>query len=408
MDKIKILLGKIEDTKRQIDLKVKFATRALDNDELEKAEQLEKEISNLRSELKVKEDELAKLKNEEDNAGAEDVPTVDERAVRSQNFNAFDLGVVPETKVTSQEVRDFTAYLESRDQDIKGGSLKTDSGFVVIPEEIVTDILKLKEVEFNLDKYVTIKKVNNGSGKYPVVRQSEVAALPEVEELAENPELAVKPFFELAYDIKTRRGYFRISREAIEDSKINVLQELKLWLARTIAATRNKAIIDVIQKGGPGEKGGQTKLETIPATGVDGLKDAVNLHIKPNYEHNVAIVSQTMFAKLDKLKDKNGNYLIQPDVKEKSQQRLLGAKIEILPDEMLGDKGNEKLIFGNLKDALVLFDRSQYQASWTDYMHFGECLMVAVRQDVRILDYKSAIVIDYKDPKPETKELQSI
>ncbi len=408
MDKIKILLGKIEDTKRQIDLKVKFATRALDNDELEKAEQLEKEISNLRSELKVKEDELAKLKNEEDNAGAEDVPTVDERAVRSQNFNAFDLGVIPETKVTSQEVRDFTAYLESRDQDIKGGSLKTDSGFVVIPEEIVTDILKLKEVEFNLDKYVTIKKVNNGSGKYPVVRQSEVAALPEVEELAENPELAVKPFFELAYDIKTRRGYFRISREAIEDSKINVLQELKLWLARTIAATRNKAIIDVIQKGGPGEKGGQTKLETIPATGVDGLKDAVNLHIKPNYEHNVAIVSQTMFAKLDKLKDKNGNYLIQPDVKEKSQQRLLGAKVEILPDEMLGDKGNEKLIFGNLKDALVLFDRSQYQASWTDYMHFGECLMVAVRQDVRILDYKSAIVIDYKDPKPEAKELQSI
>ncbi len=408
MDKIKILLGKIEDTKRQIDLKVKFATRALDNDELEKAEQLEKEISNLRSELKVKEDELAKLKNEEDNAGAEDVPTVDERAVRSQNFNAFDLGVIPETKVTSQEVRDFTAYLESRDQDIKGGSLKTDSGFVVIPEEIVTDILKLKEVEFNLDKYVTIKKVNNGSGKYPVVRQSEVAALPEVEELAENPELAVKPFFELAYDIKTRRGYFRISREAIEDSKINVLQELKLWLARTIAATRNKAIIDVIQKGGPGEKGGQTKLETIPATGVDGLKDAVNLHIKPNYEHNVAIVSQTMFAKLDKLKDKNGNYLIQPDVKEKSQQRLLGAKVEILPDEMLGDKGNEKLIFGNLKDALVLFDRSQYQASWTDYMHFGECLMVAVRQDVRILDYKSAIVIDYKDPKPEAEELQSI
>ncbi len=409
MEKIQILLGKIEDTKRQIDLKVKFATRALDNDELEKAEQLEKEIQNLRTELKAKEEELAKLKDEEDGAGAEDIPTVDERAVRSQNFNAFDLGITPDNaKVTSQEVRDFTAYLESRDQDIKGGSLKTDSGFVVIPEEIVTDILKLKEVEFNLDKYVTIKKVNNGSGKYPVVRQSEVAALPEVEELAENPELAVKPFFELAYDIKTRRGYFRISREAIEDSKINVLQELKLWLARTIAATRNKAIIDVIQKGGPGEKGGQTKLETIPATGIDGLKDAVNLHIKPNYEHNVAIVSQTMFAKLDKLKDKNGNYLIQPDVKEKSQQRLLGAKVEILPDEMLGDKGNEKLIFGNLKDALVLFDRSQYQASWTDYMHFGECLMVAVRQDVRILDYKSAIVIDYKDPKPETEELQSI
>ncbi|MCE5831902.1 phage major capsid protein [Staphylococcus pseudintermedius] len=407
MDKIEILLGMIEDTKRQIDLKVKFATRALDSDELEKAEKLEQEIADLRSELKDKEDELAKLKEEEENADPEPV-TVESngRSTRSQ-FNAFDLGVMPETKVTSQEVRDFKAYLESRD-DIKGGSLKTDSGFVVIPEEIVTDIFKLKEVEFNLDKYVTVKKVTNGSGKYPVVRQSEVAALPEVEELAENPELAVKPFFELAYDIKTRRGYFRISREAIEDSQIDVLKELKLWLARTIAATRNKAIIDVIQNGGHGEKGGSTKLQTIVADGIDGLKDAVNLNVKPNYEHNVAIVSQTMFAKLDKLKDANGNYLIQPDVKEKSQQRLLGAKVEILPDEMLGEKGNEKLIFGNLKDALVLFDRSQYQASWTDYMHFGECLMVAVRQDVRILDYKAAIVIDYKESEPEEDELQTI
>ncbi|MCE5488308.1 phage major capsid protein [Staphylococcus pseudintermedius] len=407
MDKIEILLGKIEDTKRQIDLKVKFATRALDNDELEKAEKLEQEIADLRSELKDKEEELEKLKEEEENAEPEPVTVENNgRSTRSQ-FNAFDLGVMPETKVTSQEVRDFKAYLESRD-DIKGGALKTDSGFVVIPEEIVTDIFKLKEVEFNLDKYVTVKKVTNGSGKYPVVRQSEVAALPEVEELAENPELAVKPFFELAYDIKTRRGYFRISREAIEDSQIDVLKELKLWLARTIAATRNKAIIDVIQNGGPGEKGGTTKLQTVVADGIDGLKDAVNLNVKPNYEHNVAIVSQTMFAKLDKLKDANGNYLIQPDVKEKSQQRLLGAKVEILPDEMLGEKGDEKLIFGNLKDALVLFDRSQYQASWTDYMHFGECLMVAVRQDVRILDYKAAIIIDYKESEPEEDELQTI
>lgn len=32
-------------------------------------------------------------------------------------------------------------------------------------------------------------------------------------------------------------------------------------------------------------------------------------------------------------------------------------------------------------------------------MHFGECLMVAVRQDCRILDEKSAIVINYEDAK---------
>lgn len=47
--------------------------------------------------------------------------------------------------------------------------LKIDLGFVVILEEIVIDILKLKEVEFNFDKYVMVKCVINGFGKYLVV-----------------------------------------------------------------------------------------------------------------------------------------------------------------------------------------------------------------------------------------------
>ncbi|MDN8926726.1 phage major capsid protein, partial [Staphylococcus aureus] len=78
-------------------------------------------------------------------------------------------------------------------------------------EEIFTDILKLNDVEFNLDKYVTVNRVTYGSGKYPVVRLSEVAALEKVEEFEVYPELAVKAFFLLAYDIYTHRGYFRIS-----------------------------------------------------------------------------------------------------------------------------------------------------------------------------------------------------
>ena len=300
------------------------------------------------------------------------------------------LGNVPEI---SEESRSFQEYLETR--EIAGGSLKTDSGFVVIPEEVVNDILKLKEKEYNLDQFVTVKKVGNASGKYPVVRQSQVAALPEVAELAANPELAVKPFFMLKYDIVTHRGYFLVSKEAIEDAQIDVLAELKGWMARTIAATRNAAIIKTLKEGGEGEDGAATKFEAVAATGIDGLKDAINLKLQPNYEHNVAIVSQTAFATLDKIKDSNGNYLIQSDIKEASQKRLLGARLEVLPDEVIGAASANTIIIGNLKDGIVLFDRSMYQAQWTDYMHFGEALMVAVRQDARILDKKAAIVVTF-------------
>lgn len=391
---------------------IKKADRALEEDKTEEANDYIAKIKELDERISKVEKDVDDIKKEdgEDKNKEENQPENTENKEEQRNMNpAFAVKPQNNQEQDSQEVRDFKKYIETR-ADIPGGSLKTDSGFVVIPEEIVTDILKLKEVEFNLDQYVTVKKVENGSGKYPVVRQSQVAALPEVEELAENPELAVKPFFQLAYDIKTHRGYFRISREAIEDSKIDVLGELKQWMARTIAATRNQAIINVIKNGGPGEDGENTKIASEVVTGatsketIDGLKDAINKHIIPNYEHNVAIVSQTGFNTLDKLADKEDRYLIQPDIKEASTKRLLGAKVIVLPDEMLGEKGSNTLIFGNLKDAITLFDRSQYQAAWTDYMHFGECLMVAVRQDVRLLDHKAAVVIDLNggSTEPET------
>lgn len=373
------------------------ALELLEQDKVEESQAKYNEIKELNTEIKGLEKDLAdrqedseeeKEKNEEtskQNKGEEPMDN-EKRSVDTSRVETSEI-----EKPTKKQERAFKQYLETR--EIPGGSLTTESGFVVIPEEVVTDILELKEQEFNLDQYVTVKNVSNGSGKYPVVRQSQVAALPKVEELAENPELAVKPFFQLAYDIETRRGYFRISREAIEDSKVDVLNELKQWMARTIAATRNAAIIDVLKNGGPGEDGLTTTLTQETVTSVDEIKNVINLNVLPNYEHNVAIVSKSAWATIDTLKDDNGNYLVQSDIKEASTKRLLGARVVVLPDEMLGEDGANTVIVGNLKDAIVLFNRSQYQAGWTDYMHFGECLMVAVRQDVRLLDHKAAVVL---------------
>lgn len=401
MNKKTILLGLRSERK---DLEIR-AQEAYDNEKPKEAIDLVEQIRKLDERITKLEDEIKK--DDEQNKGDNDSTPTTSTNGEQRSVSPFAPRATEGNKSKdSKEVRDFKRYIETR-ADIPGGSLKTDSGFVVIPEEIVTDILKLKEVEFNLDQYVTVKKVKNGSGKFPVVRQSSVAALPVVEELSENPELAVKPFFQLAYDIKTHRGYFRISREAIEDSQIDVLGELKQWLARTIAATRNAAIIDLIKNGGPGEEGENTRIPSETVTGatskevVDGLKDAINKHVIPNYEHNVAIVSQTAFNTIDKLADREDRYLLQPDVKEATAQRLLGGKVVILPDEMLGENGANTIIFGNLKDAITLFDRSQYQAAWTDYMHFGECLMVAVRQDARLLDHKAAVVVDLQTTNSE-------
>jgi len=392
-EEIRAVLKALEEKRKA---KYDAAMKALDDDNLEESRKLKETVKELDKEITETRSDLDKAEEAEKRAKTQEPKQ--EPAQEPQQRSATPSRAVGENaaakNVTSAEVRALRDFVEGR--DIAGGSLTTNSDFVVFPEEIVTDILKLKEREYNLDQYVTVRNVPNGSGKFPVVRQSSVAALPEVAELAENPELAVKPFFMLNYDIKTYRGYFLISKEAIQDSAIDVIAELKQWMARTIAATRNSAILNLIQNGGPGEDGGTTNFARVDATGVDGLKDAVNLNILPNYENNLAIMSQSAFAALDKLKDGNGNYLIQPDVKESSAQRLLGARVEILPDEMLPDNtGAHQILLGNLKDGIMLFNRLQYQAQWTDYMHFGEALMVAVRQDARIIDKNAVVVVNF-------------
>lgn len=392
IEQIKAQLKALEEKRKA---KFDAAMKALDEDKLEESRKLKDTVKALDEEIEETRSALAK---EEQRAADKAKEPKQEPAQTQQRSQVPSRAVVGAPVADlSKEVRAFKNYLENRaEATIQGGSLTTDSGFVVIPEEIVNNILKLKEREYNLDQYVTVRDVPNGSGKFPVVRQSSVAALPEVAELAENPELAVRPFFMINYDIKTYRGYFLISKEAIQDSVVNVIGELQQWMARTIAATRNAAILNLVQNGGPGEDGESTAFARVDATGIDGLKDAVNLNILPNYENNVAIMSQSAFAELDKLKDGNGNYLIQSDVKEASARRLLGARVEVLPDEMLpANAGAHQILLGNLKDAIVLFNRLQYQAQWTDYMHFGEALMVAVRQDARIIDKSAVVVVNF-------------
>src|SRR5699024_6822673 len=106
------------------------ALKLIDEDKVEEASEkreaikvLDEEISELKKQL----EEAEEKENENDN---EEVTQVEERAINRVE--------VPE-KVTHEEVRAFENYLETR--DIAGGSLTTESGFVVIPEEIVTDIL---------------------------------------------------------------------------------------------------------------------------------------------------------------------------------------------------------------------------------------------------------------------------
>lgn len=291
----------------------------------------------------------------------------------------------------NEERKAFVDYLETRSVD--GSNLKTESGFVVVPENVQAEIYKLQNKHFNLEQYVRTKSVNHEAGSYPVVKLNTLEGLPEEKELEKNPVLAVQPFSKVPYKIKTHRGFFRASQELIEDG-YKLFEEINQYIAVLANNTRNVAIIDAIKNGTLDDEGQTQKFKQVAVNDIDGLKKVVNVDVAPHYVNKMALMNQNAYQALDTVKDKNGRYLLTDDIKSPIGKALFGAPVVVVSNDLLKDNtsGRSPIIFGDLEEGITLFKRSEYQAKWEDFMHFGTGIMTAVRQDVRVAD-KDAVVI---------------
>ena len=97
--------------------------------------------------------------------------------------------------------------------------------------------------------------------------------------------------------------------------------------------------------------------------GVDDIKDILNTKLNPAIKKRSVIFTNTWgFNYLDKLKDKNGRYLLSDSLKEEGYKVLDGRKIVALDDVTLqngGTKQAPKLPFyiGDLEEAINFYDR---------------------------------------------------
>ena len=213
----------------------------------------------------------------------------------------------------------INGFVRKQERAVTG--FKTTDGEVLIPEELL-QAYKQPVDQVDLKQYVKTVKVNSKSGKMPVIKRSE-GVMNTVAELAENPELAKPTFEEVAYDIDTYRGYIPVSQEIIDDADYDVTGLIAEAINDQTLNTTNKAIATVI-KG----------LTPKSVTGVDGLKDLINKDIKKVY--NVKLyISASLYAALDKLKDKNGRYLLQDSITAASGKVLLGKEVVVLDDDVI-------------------------------------------------------------------------
>lgn len=267
----------------------------------------------------------------------------------------------------------FNDYLHSYGQ--KRDGLKSDGVAAVIPQEVVTPVLELKNDRYNLAQYATVKNVSTGSGSYPIATRYNTAVLATKEELADIADADANMFQNVKWNIKTRAAKIYMSNEVVDDAEVDLTSEVKNQLQKLVDNTDNTEILKVLQ-------GSNFAKKTV--ANVDDLKQVFNVELDPALQSSaVWIVNQGAFQVLDTLKDNEGRYLLQPDSTAASGFSLLGQPVVKMSNKFLPDNsdGSHPMILGDIAEAVAVFRRSEISAQWDRFDSYSQGLSVVVRND---------------------------
>lgn len=223
---------------------------------------------------------------------------------------------------------------------------------LTIPEDIQTDIHTLVRQYDSLEQYVNVENVSTLSGSRVYEKWSDVTPLANLDAddatIGDNddPKLAI-----VKYLIKRYAGISTVTNTLLNDTAENILAWLSSWIAKKVVVTRNQEIIKA--------------MNTVPkkptVAKFDDIKDIAITGVDP------AIVTTSFFmtnvsglAVLSKVKDAMGNYLLQPNPTQPDTKQIDGKNIVVVADRWLPDvSGSHPFYFGDLKQAVTLFDRQQ-------------------------------------------------
>lgn len=237
-----------------------------------------------------------------------------------------------------------------------------DGGFTV-PQDIRTDIEMLRRSDDDLEQYVNVEKVSTMSGSRVMEKDADSIPWDDVDEDNEFQEVATPKLVQIKYKIKKKGGIMKVTRELLQDTAENIMAFLNKWIAKKSRATRNAAILAKLAE--------ITEGKEKALTGFDDLKKIFNVTLDPAIAQSaIVITNQSGFNWLDTLKDSEGRYIMQPDVTDKTVNRLFG----IYPVKKVSNKvlKNEEvktsetvtaykypLYIGDTKEAITLFDREK-------------------------------------------------
>lgn len=287
-------------------------------------------------------------------------------------------------EIKLSQTDDFENYIRTQGTELRG--LDTANGSAVVPVDVTTDVLELKDGQADLTKYVTTQTVGTGQGKFPIAKRSR-SILATKAELATIAEIDEPLFNEVNYKVETRIGQIAMSNELLEDAEIDVVAYAKKQMQRMVTNTNNKGVIDVI-----------SAFSKKVANGIDELKRVINVDLDPELDLKI-VLNQDAYNYIDTLKDTQGRYLLQDAIAFESGKSLFGKEVIVVSNKVASTPSTAKgfVFVGDLQEAVAYFKRTEITAEWEKFDAYSKGLAVGVRSDYKQIDAEAGFMVTLKD-----------
>ena len=254
-----------------------------------------------------------------------------------------------ENKIVKNDAKkEFINGVRAKFQNGMSEASKQDGGYAV-PQDIQTKINELRESKDALQNLIKVEKVNTLEGSRVIKKRSQQTGFAEVSEGGTIAEGATPQFENITYKVKKYAGFFKVTNELLNDTDAALEATLVDWIGNESRVTRNKLILAALEG----------KEKTAIAS-LDDVKKALNVTLDPAFQNTAVVVTnQEGFNWLDTLVDGNGMYILQSDVTNASVRRLFGKyPVHVISNKDLPTvEGKVPMIMGDLKEAVVMFDR---------------------------------------------------
>lgn len=371
------LLNKIQNKKA-------VARELLAQKKLEEAEELTNEIKDLQKEF-----DIASALYEEELNHIPNNPIPQPQANTVQSNDAF---------VNAMKAAVGKHRLSDDEKEVLNATTMTEGipadGGLTVPKDIRTAIKELRRSGPDaLENHVNVEPVSTVTGSRVIEVEADYIPFDNVDEAADFPLMEAPKFEDIQYNVKKKGGILKFSKELFSDTAENIQAYIKKWTFKKSKATRNALILKALA-----DNFGTTK---IAVKTVDDLKDIYNVKLDPVIATtSSALMNQDAFNFLDKLKDSDGKYILQPNPTMPTQKLLFGKyPIIVVSNKTLKTdtvKKTAPLYFGDFKEAITIFDREALYIEFSEQAGdlWGKDLVgmkVRERLDVKSVDKKAVV-----------------